>query len=166
MNFNLQLYGGRGGSSGGGGGGGKDFDADGYAITQRGYNQLRQKNQEIIDDWLKGRKPSTLEIEGYIFERYTMKSMKEVIQEVTQYGSVSDDEGIGIVYKNGKSEYFSSGDDFDYNSIKWSNVSTIYWSNEGTTAYAGSAKSITITPFNDTFKDYQRYGDFDYRMDF
>lgn len=163
MNFNLQLFGKRGdGMSGGGGGGGKDFDADGYAITQRGYDQLRQKNQEIIDNWLKGRKPSTLEIEGRIFERYTMKQMRDIVEEYKD--GIPDDESIGIVYKNGKSKYYT--DDFPSDNIKWSNVSTIYWSNAMTEAYAGSSKSITITPFNDTFKDYQHYGDLDYRMDF
>ena len=144
-------------------GGGGDFDADGYAITQRGYDQLLQENQEKIDEWLRGRKASSIEIDGHIFERYTMKKMKDIVKEYV-WGGIPEGDGIGIVYKNGKGHYYT--DDIDYDSIKWSNVSTIYWSNEVTEAYAGSSKTITITPYNNTFELYQHYGDLDYRMDF
>lgn len=158
MNFNLRLFGGRGGSSGGGGGGG--------AITQRGYEKLLQTNQEKIDTWLNGRGASSLTLsndENY-FERYTMKQMKEIVKEDTQFGKVPEDISIHLRYKDGRSESYVEGDDFDYNSIKWSTVSTIKYSNPGSEAYAGSSKTVTIEPATN-YNDYKRSRDLNYQLD-
>lgn len=105
---------------------------------------------------------------GQILERYTMKSMLDVLKETKDNGNVWEDDSFAILYKNGDIKAYVGGDDIS--KAKTSNIQGIIYENGSTTAYAGTGVKIENLNQTEAGAKLTRYGtskyEDDWRMDF
>lgn len=100
-----------------------------------------KENQDKLNKLIESNKEGSVELpNGQIFEKYSQKYMKNILKEIKANGGMTDSEAVVIRYKDGSEAYYTGGDDTD--SMKLTNIDSVIYENESTSAFSGSGIDI------------------------
>lgn len=102
-----------------------------------------ETDQQRLNDLIASKRTGNIETSnGQIFEKYTLKDMRNVLNEIKENGGLADGEHFDILYKDGTELRLGSEDDLS--NVKLNNVEAIVWSNVNTDAVYGD---VSIYPY-------------------